>query len=274
MPLAATFALLFLARSAPADRYRFVLYGDCRDGHEVHRKLVALMMKEHPAFVIQTGDLVHKGTNEDNWKTYDEITGEMRSKIPIYPARGNHDFGGDGYDSRIDFKIESGDKKHYSFTRGKWHFVSLDVDEHENYGPSGEEYKWMVADLEKASKAKQDIAVFFHVPPYSIGSHGSDKDVRATLCPVFAKYGVTLVLNGHDHIYYRTQRDGITYIVSGGGGAPLYPVNPKEGAIDGDQYLSTNHIVVFDVDGDTMKAEALKADGTPFDHFEVHGRSH
>lgn len=269
MPLA-TVALCLLVQNS----YRFVVYGDCRDGHREHRKLVGLIMKQNPAFVIQTGDLVAKGKNEDNWKTYDEITGEMRRKVPVYPAPGNHDFGGTGYDARITFPIESGTKRHYSFTRGRWHFVSLDVDEHEAYGPGSEQYAWLVSDLQKASRARQDIAVFFHVPPYSIGSHGSDLDVRAALCPIFKKYGVTLVLNGHDHLYYRTFRDGITYVVSGGGGAPVYPAFPDTGAIKGDMWLAAHHIIVFDVRGDSMKAEVLQDDGTKFDNFDVRARAH
>lgn len=70
------------------DTFRFIVYGDTRDGHAVHRKLVAMIMKENPDFVLQTGDLVHRGTDDSLWKIYDDITGEMRKKVPVYPARG------------------------------------------------------------------------------------------------------------------------------------------------------------------------------------------
>jgi len=255
-----------------SDRFRFVLYGDCRDGYDMHKKLVALAMSRHPAFVIQTGDLVHTGTSASQWKTYDEVTGPMRSQIPVYPAPGNHDFGGGEYAARLTAPIESGTKAYYSFTKARWHFISLSVDLHMPYGPGTDQYNWLVSDLQKAGSRKLDIAVFFHVPPYSIGSHGSDLDVRAKLCPLFDKYGVSLVMNGHDHLYYRTRRAGITYIVSGGGGAPIYPALPNNGQIPGDKWLAGYHIVVIDADGDALKAKAIDQDGKIFDTFTIDAR--
>ncbi len=257
------------ATQRPTDRFRFVLYGDCRDGHSVHRKLVGLILKQQPSFVVQTGDLVADGGNAAQWQNYDSITGDMRRQVPVYPAPGNHDYGSNGYLDRVTSRISSGDKRHYSFDLGRWHFVSLAVDLHIPYGPKSEQYRWFVSDLQAARKAKRDIAVFFHVPPYSIGGHGSDLDVRSTLCPVFAKYGVSLVMNGHDHLYYRTVRGGITYVVSGGGGAPIYPAFPGTGNIPGDKWLADYHIIVFDVEGDRMKATVLKPDGAVYDRFEV-----
>ncbi|MFI5385045.1 MAG: metallophosphoesterase family protein [Fimbriimonadales bacterium] len=269
MPLSTFLAAFVLLHPASADNYRFVLYGDCRDGHAAHRKVVALTMKENPAFVIQTGDLVARGSQDELWKIYDDITGDMRKKIPVYPARGNHDFGGAGYDARFTVPTESGTKQYYTFTRGRWRFICLDVDEHTAYEESSEQYSWLVSELDKAKGSKLDIAVFFHVPPYSIGSHGSNLEVRSALCPLFEKYGVSLVMNGHDHLFYRTTRNGVVYIVSGGGGAPLHPGMPEKGAIYGDKWLDANHLVVFDVDGDHMKGKALKADGSAFDSFEL-----
>src|SRR5579862_9268658 len=82
--------VLALALTASADRkhdsrklpsLRFVVYGDTRDGHDMHRKLVALIMKQKPEIVLQTGDLVNRGSKEDLWKTYDEITADMRKQV-------------------------------------------------------------------------------------------------------------------------------------------------------------------------------------------------
>jgi Icc-related predicted phosphoesterase len=251
---------------------RFVVYGDTRDGHDIHRKLVALIMKQQPDLVIQTGDLVNRGSKEELWKIYDDITGEMRRKVPVYPARGNHDVGGPGYEERVTAPFSSGNKLYYSFDKANCHFVALAVDEHTSYGPDSEQYKWLVEDLEASAKRKPaHTFVFFHVPPYSIGSHGSDLDVRKTLCPVFQKYGVRAVLNGHDHNYYHTTRDGITYIVTGGG-APLYPVDPGKGAIPGDKYESVHNIVVCEVKGNLVAFTALREDGSMLDRFSLHAK--
>jgi 3',5'-cyclic AMP phosphodiesterase CpdA len=58
--------------------------------------------------------------------------------------------------------------------------------------------------------------VMLHHPPYSAGYHGSDKAVRRAFVPLFERYGVQLVLSGHDHDYQRSVPiDGVTYVVTG-----------------------------------------------------------
>ena len=59
-----------------------------------------------------------------------------------------------------------------------------------------------------------------HHPPYSSGGkHGSDKQLREVVEPIFVKYGVNVVLTGHDHFYERVKpQKGIYYFVSGAGG--------------------------------------------------------
>lgn len=257
------------ASTASVRPLHFIVYGDTRDGHAVHRKLVALIMARHPDLVIQTGDLVHRGGQADLWKIYDDITGEMRRQIPVYPARGNHDFGGPGFEDRISERFPSGSKLFYSFEKANCHFAALAVDEYTPYGPGSAQYQWLEKDLAEARQKGRHIFVFFHVPPYSIGAHGSDLRVRRTLCPLFVKYRVCAVLNGHDHIYYHTLRDGVTYVVSGGGGAPLYPCNPNQGAIEGDKWESVNHIVDCVVEGDKVTMTAIRANDTPIERFTI-----
>jgi 3',5'-cyclic AMP phosphodiesterase CpdA len=229
-------------------------------------------MKQNPALVLQTGDLVHTGSKAELWQIYDEITGDMRKKIPVYPARGNHDVGGKGYEEHVTEPFTSGNKLYHSFDKENAHFIILAIDEVSDYSPKSAQYRWLIEDLKTARGKGKTIFVLFHVPPYSIGSHGSDEDVRAVLCPLFIQYGVTSVFNGHDHNYYRTVRDGVTYIVSGGGGAPLYPCNVNKGVIPGDRYESVNHILVCDVNGDTMTMTALRSDGSALDRFTLTAR--
>ena len=254
-------------QKGPPNTFRFVVYGDTRDGHDMHRKLVALILKQKPDFVLQTGDLVHTGSNASLWKIYDEITGEMRKKLPVYPSRGNHDVGGPGYEERVTAPFTSGNKLYYSFDKGASHFIALAVDESSRYDSKSPQYQWLTNDLAAAKGKAKHIFVFFHVAPYSVGSHGSDEDVQKVLCPLFTKYGVRTVFNGHDHLYYHTFRAGVTYVVAGGGGAPLYPVHEDRGMIPGDKAESVNNIVVVDVKGSQVEYEALRSDGSLIEHF-------
>lgn len=250
-----------------AKSLKFCVYGDTRDGHEIHKRIVALMLKQNPDLIVQTGDLVRTGSDNSLWAIYDEITGEARKKVPFYSARGNHDVGGTGYEERVTSPYTSGNKLYYSFDKASCHFIALAIDTKSAYDAESAQYKWLIEDLESTKKSKPaHIFVFFHVPPYSIGSHGSDLDVRKVLCPVFQKYGVRAVLTGHDHNYYRTTREGITYIVTGGGGASLYDVHPDQ-AIEGDKFEKVHNCVVVEVKDKTVSFTALRDDGTTLDSF-------
>jgi 3',5'-cyclic AMP phosphodiesterase CpdA len=67
--------------------------------------------------------------------------------------------------------------------------------------------------------------VLFHHPAWTCGEYRSNAAVVAKWVPLFEQYGVQLVLNGHDHNYQRfAPRNGVRYIVHGGGGAHLYPI--------------------------------------------------
>jgi 3',5'-cyclic AMP phosphodiesterase CpdA len=60
--------------------------------------------------------------------------------------------------------------------------------------------------------------VALHHPPYSAGYQGSSTNVRKAFSPLFERYGVQLVLSGHDHDYQRSKPiHGVTYIVCGSG---------------------------------------------------------
>lgn len=260
------FLLLICAPLALARNFCFTVYGDTRDGHDIHRKLVAMMMAQHPDIVIQTGDLVHRGGDDSLWAIYDQITGEMRKTVPVYPARGNHDLGGPGYEDRVTAPFTSGNKLYYSFDKDGCHFVS--VDSFSPYKPGSDQYKWLSNDLANSTKARATF-VFFHVPPYSVGTvHGPDLVVRETLCPLFEKYHVTAVFNGHEHIYYRTKRNGITYFIAGGGGARLYPVDAKL-AQKGDVFASVHHYCLCEVVGNQMKVTTYDLEGKVIDKATV-----
>ena len=67
--------------------------------------------------------------------------------------------------------------------------------------------------------------VLFHHPAWTCGAYRSNAAVVQKWVPLFEQYGVQLVLSGHDHNYQRfAPRNGVRYIVHGGGGQRLYPI--------------------------------------------------
>jgi 3',5'-cyclic AMP phosphodiesterase CpdA len=108
--------------------------------------------------------------------------------------------------------------------------------------------------------------VAVHHPPYSAGYQGSSVDVRETLAPLLLRYGVQLVLSGHDHDYQRSVPiDGVTYVVSGGGSGTR-----RTGEDDFTEVAySWHNFVDIAISGDRLVLRAIGQDGSVFDEVEL-----
>ena len=82
--------------------------------------------------------------------------------------------------------------------------------------------RWLRRTLSQRTGLRR--VVVFHHPPYTCGGHSGSVAVQRSWVPLFERFGVRLVLSGHDHNYQRFSRRGVTYVVHGGGGARLYPL--------------------------------------------------
>lgn len=83
--------------------------------------------------------------------------------------------------------------------------------------------RWLERALQ-TSRAPWKVAVFHH-PPYTCGGYFSNAQAVRLWVPVLERYGVQLVLSGHDHNYQRfVPRRGVTYVVHGGGVGAYYPI--------------------------------------------------
>ncbi len=143
---------------------------------------------------------------------------------------------------------------------GRWYareigqvlFLGLDSTDAEN--PT--QLSWLENTL-AASSAEWIIAAMHH-PPFSAGVHGSDGDTRESFVPLFERYGVDLVLAGHDHDYQRSVPiGGVTYIVSGAGAK----VRPTGAAGFTAASAAALHFVEIAVWADRVELTAIGLDG-------------
>lgn len=239
----------------------FVAFGDNRTDSSAHQNVVNTMLTYAPDFVLNTGDLVYDGTEITQWNTFFNIEKNLMVNTPYMPAVGNHE-DPEETECRFYYLFElPPNEKWYSFDYGNIHFIGLDTETN----LWGDERTWLLNDLQASS---QDPSidwkiVFFHRPPYSSGSHGSQMDVRGAWCSLFEEYGVDLVFSGHDHDYERTiPINGVIYIVTGGGGAPLYPVGHSSWTAYSE---SAHHFVLISVNGDTLNLQAIRSNNTVMD---------
>jgi 3',5'-cyclic AMP phosphodiesterase CpdA len=221
---------VFHAPPAANEPLRFAVYGDMRGGHRVHGQIVESLLDEAIDFVVVTGDLVLRGSDEADWQRFFDVARPLLRRLPYYPVAGNHDLGKTG-DERLRmneiFSLWPGPADRpayghwYSFDLSGVHFVMLDSNSYRNE----EQRSWLEKDLQAARKSgSRAIFAAVHAGPFSRGLHRGDRYAAEHYAPILAANGVTLLFSGHDHLYQRGEVKGLNYMVSGGGGAPLYSV--------------------------------------------------
>jgi len=259
----------FTTAVLPDEPFVFVAYGDTRTNHTAHVSVIQRMLEHKPRFVINTGDLVESST-ESNWDSYfADIckTTTLGQTTPIYSALGNHEGNSPLYYEYLylPHNNPANTEAYYSFDYGSVHFICLDTEIPYNVG--SQQYAWLVSDLQSAAQAKFKF-VFLHRPPYSSSQHGSDLNVRNTLSSVFESGKVDIVFCGHDHVYERTQKiNSVTYIVTGGGGAPLYGFNATNSWTAYKE--SAYHFCKVLVDSNTCRMWMIRQDGAVKDSFTI-----
>jgi len=212
---------------------RFWTLGDGGTGRpeqrDVYRGMLDVIEREKRPLDLwlHLGDMAY-GTGRDvefQSRFFESYEGALRSVV-CWPTMGNHEGHtskgqqgiGPYYDAYMMPRrgeaggLASGTEAYYSFDWANIHFVCLDSHDMDRH-PDKPMAKWLKADLEKA-KADWIIA-FWHHPPYTKGSHDSDKEkdlqeMRRYLMPICESGGVDLVLAGHSHIYERSMLiDGV-----------------------------------------------------------------
>ena len=144
------------------------------------------------AFVQVSGDLTDNATDAE-FMQYK--TGTTASKLPVWPAVGNHEYFNGGpstYEARIDNYRRHVGPEWYSFDHGKRHFLVL---ENNGAAPFEEQREWIEHDLEENARGKR-VVVLMHMPMnVPFGSPSTYDDYAGLL----EQYDTELVLVGHEH---------------------------------------------------------------------------
>jgi acid phosphatase type 7 len=222
---------VFRMVAPPSEPFRFAVYGDMRyPGHLAHRAIVEALVREAPPLIFNTGDLTDVGSEESNWQKYFEITAPMGAIAPVVPALGNHDADRHGLGAPIAWSLfgvpAQGPPGWTSLDLGGVHFVILSTNDMRNQA----QRDWLRDDLARARRHHaRAIFAFCHEGPWSHALHAGESIMVHDYAPILAAAHVDVLFSGHDHIYERgvgvTPAGNLDYVVSGGGGAPLY--NPR-----------------------------------------------
>jgi predicted phosphodiesterase len=218
--ICACFCVLGLAGSTTAQtRVAFLAAGDYGVGGSAELSLGRAMQRYEAR--NSAGMLVLLGDNDytesparfrANWRA--TFGWARRSGLRVAGVLGNHDY--EVSRGRYELGLLGMPRPYYTRRLGDAQLFLLDSNR-VNDGQTA----WFERELARSS-AIWKIAVFHH-PPYTCGGHSGDAHVQQRWVPLFERYGVQLVLSGHDHNYQRfAARNGVRYVVHGGGGAGLY----------------------------------------------------
>jgi hypothetical protein len=223
-----------------------------------------------PAFHVHMGDLSYANTDGGGdtsdkydarvWDSFFVQNAPIAAQIPWMMAIGNHEmepwYASDGYGGvRARFTMPdnawSTSTGIYSWRYQNVGLISLDGNDicyntptNLNY-TKGKQLSWLKSTLAafRADPTIDFVVVYFHQCAYSTcHDNGAELGAQQDWTPLFDTYKVDLVLNGHNHIYERTDpiragkatrklpsggtvnptKDGTTYVVAGGGGGGIY----------------------------------------------------
>jgi len=284
-------SLTVLFYLSPCSGFELIVLGDSRSGagnkhfqktREIINDAIEYTENNYDELIgiVMTGDYVSSGRNVDEWDKWREAN-EIVFKYPIYPCIGNHD------DENTDcpwWSIRCEIDKYYdwnyyhTFNMWRWwsedieglHLIALDsnLEEFESSSLDGDllelcQYIWFEDNLEK-NKDKPTI-VIWHEPAYGSYTwfwkgHGSNRFMRERYVSLCEKYGVKMVMCGHNHWYERVTMKGITHITTGGGGAPLLPTSllPWDKVKGSEINITAYHWCILSFRDDEIKVDVIK----------------
>jgi hypothetical protein len=216
--------------------FAFFVTGDIgsEGGEQAPTAASVLRAVPKPEFALLTGDIVYKrGRSADYDPHLMHPWQDLLSQVCAWPALGNHDWKSD---PETNFRHEwylPHNEHYYSFEWGDAHFIALDTRDGEIYEPDAQVH-WLEQDLE-AHRGADWTFVYYHHPGITCTYKGNETSVIHRFLPLFDRYQVDVVFNGHAHTYERlfplrggvpvdTDQDphyvdpnGTLYIVTGAG---------------------------------------------------------
>ena len=278
------------------------VFGDARDVVTTWAAVQGRMRDAAASVQLITGDVVDIGSLESLYSQWlDAIWKDPAApgkfltlgQQMMIPIAGNHENEAGQFYSNFAIPGEGNFAEQYaSLNVGNTHFVL--IDDQPLAGTAGDAsaaiLAWLDKDLAAANANRANvpfIVALSHRGIYSTSLHSADGDVlqvRGLLAPIFDKYSVDMVFNGHDHEYERSKAikagtppsgdpvvgSGTQYVICAGAGADPYavgksasPFREKSAAFgSGTPYIGAYSLLTLDGKTLTMTAYGLKASGT------------
>jgi hypothetical protein len=285
----------FTTASAGPEPFSFIYFGDAQNDLKAHwSRVIREAFRDAPRarFLLHAGDLANRGDQDQDWGEWFYAGGWLNGMLPNVAVPGNHE-----YRKRTDETRELAPHWRAQFalpTNGpaglEESCYTLDYQGARIVGlNSNERQAGQAVWLEKvlADNPNRWTIVTFHHPIYSAAKGRDNPVIRDLWQPLFDKYKVDLVLQGHDHTYARS---GLVLYeenvangarVRDGEGGTVYVVSvsgPKMYNLDREEWMhraaeDTQLYQIISVDGDSLVYQARTATGKLYDSFSLRKRA-
>lgn len=268
------------------DNVSFIYLGDAQNDlrsrwTRVYRKAIQTCPKAD--FILHAGDLINRSNSDNEWGEWFYAGTGINSSYPQLMVPGNHEYFRD--EQKVltldphwqqQFRLpENGvaglEESNYYVDYGPLRIIALNTQMimlDSTYRNA--QAQWLEQIL-KSSTAKWTV-VMCHHPVYSTAKSRDNYQFADLFRPLFERYGVHLLLQGHDHTYARSavpsnKEKKPVYIVSVAG-PKMYQVDPqKEWIAKSAEHMQLYQVI--DIKGNTLQYKAYTADGTLYDQFEL-----
>jgi len=280
----------FKTASDKSEPFKFIYMGDPQnDIKSMCSRLFRMAYQKEPdaSFWLFTGDIVNHGDDDEEWAELYDAFGWISRMTPMILVPGNHGYETKTVDGerirqvnhlwRPQFTLpENGPEglgeTAYFIDYQDVRFMMLNGNE-----KLEEQAEWLESIL--AENAQRWTIVAIHQPFYSTGKKRDNPYLRELFIPIFDKYSVDLVLQGHDHTYGRTfklrdstiaegRKKGTVYVVSVSG-TKVYSLNSRFEEFMAKMGTGRQLFQVISVDKNRLLYESFNALGELFDSFEL-----
>lgn len=282
----------FTTAAAGFEPFSFIYYGDAQNNIDsavprVFRQ--AFADRPEAKIVVNAGDLIDNANSEEQWGQWHRADGFINQQVASISIPGNHEYSGGlstfwrpqfPYPDNGPGNAELKQTAYWLDYQGV-RFIGLDTNHQSNATLMAAQTAWLEQVLQ--SNPHKWTVVTFHHPVYSTTGTRNNPNVRSQWGPLFERYGVDLVLQGHDHSYGRgnvaTARqsaavhNGVVYVVSVSGGK-MYALNGGTNWTgNGAEVVSSAQNIqlyqMIDVAADSIRFEARYANGEHHDGFLI-----
>lgn len=284
----------FTTASDQNDAFSFIYFGDAQnDVKSMWSRVVRQAYKNMPEvnFMLHVGDLINVANADNEWGEWFYAGGWLNGMVPSIMTPGNHEYSGlslskqwrphftlpENGPKKPYFRVQSTSETAYFIDYQGMRIISIDSQIMLTEATPKQtlaQKEWLENLLQ--NNPNQWTVVTHHHPMFSVSERREGHEqLNLYFKDLYEKYGVDLVLQGHDHSYGRGENIPAGDRVGDEHG-PMYVVSvsgPKQYEADGewaDVVLENSQLYqLISIDGSTLSYRAYNAAGEMKDIFQI-----